>query len=213
MRGINTFTLKLIAVVTMLIDHVGAVLFPQFIVLRIIGRIAFPIYAYTLVEGFTYTHDVYKYMLRLAGLAIISEVPFDLAFYGTLLECGHQNIFFTLFLGIGMLWMYEKAPTQGKKIVCILMAFFVSELLHTDYSSMGLLMIFWFYQFRSNRKVQLIGIPLINIVLMGGLQSYATLAVVPIAVHNGKQGAKCKTFFYGFYPIHLIGLYLIHMIL
>ena len=67
----------------MLIDHAGAVLFPQYEILRIVGRLAFPIYAYTLVEGLVHTHDVKKYMLRLGAFALISEIPFDLAFFGS----------------------------------------------------------------------------------------------------------------------------------
>lgn len=211
--GINTFTLKMIAVVAMLIDHVGAVLLPQYEILRIIGRIAFPIFAYTLVEGFIHTHDVKKYMMRMGILALVSEVPFDLAFYGTLLEFGHQNVFFTLFLGLVMLYLMLKAPTTLRSFLCVLAILLVSEFLRTDYNSMGLLMIFWFYQYRNHRIVKIIGIAIINVFLMGYIQVYAVLALIPIALHNGEQGPKCKGFFYGFYPVHLLVLSFINMIL
>lgn len=211
--GINTFTLKMIAVVAMLIDHVGAVLLPQYEILRIIGRIAFPIFAYTLVEGFIHTHDVKKYMMRMGILALVSEVPFDLAFYGTPLEFGHQNVFFTLFLGLVMLYLMLKAPTALRSFLCVLAILLVSEFLRTDYNSMGLLMIFWFYQYRNHRIVKIIGIAIINVFLMGYIQVYAVLALIPIALHNGEQGPKCKRFFYGFYPVHLMILYLITIII
>lgn len=211
--GINTFTLKMMAIAAMLLDHIGAVLFPQYVILRMIGRIAFPIFAYTLVEGFIHTHDVYKYMMRLGVLALISEIPFDLAFFGTPLEFSHQNVFFTLFLGILMLYLMLKSPTTMRKFVCAFAMLLLSELMNTDYNSMGLLMIFWFYYYRENKLTKFLGIGAINMFLMGGMQAYATAGLIPIAFHNGEQGPKSKIFFYGFYPVHLVILYLISMII
>ena len=101
--GWNSFWLKMIAITTMLIDHVGAVLLPQYPILRIIGRIAFPIFCFLLVEGFMHTHDVIRYMTRIGLFALISEIPFDLLFYGRILDGTHQNVFFTLFIGLVML--------------------------------------------------------------------------------------------------------------
>ena len=213
MKGINTFTLKMIAIVSMLIDHAGAVLFPQYEILRIVGRLAFPIYAYTLVEGLVHTHDVKKYMLRLGAFALISEIPFDLAFFGSALEFSHQNVFFTLFLGIVMLYFTIKAPTTFWQFMYTIGFFLISEFLRTDYNSMGLLMIFCFYYFRNQNVTKYLLVALINILFMGGTQVYAVLALVPIAMHNGNQGPKCKKFFYGFYPVHLLILYFISLII
>ncbi len=114
--GINSFQLKWIAVITMIIDHTGAVLFPDNMVFRYIGRIAFPIFCFLLVEGFFHTRDVRKYMLRLGLFALISEIPYDLAFRDTVLEFEHQNVFFALLLGVVMIWngsvqMYGAAAT------------------------------------------------------------------------------------------------------
>ncbi len=211
--AINTFTLKMIAIVAMLIDHVGAVIFPQYIELRIIGRLAFPIFAYTLVEGFIHTHDVFKYMKRLGILALLSEIPFDLAFFGTVLEFSHQNVFFTLFLGILMLYLLIQTPSKVRKVIVVIAMFLLSECLHTDYSSMGLLMILVYYYFREKKVIKYIGIAIINIFLMGYIQSYAVLAILPIMLHNGEQGPKCKKFFYGFYPVHLLAIYLCSVLL
>lgn len=210
---INTFTLKMIAVVAMLIDHIGAVLLPEVLILRIIGRIAFPIFAYTLVEGFLHTHDVKKYMMRMGILALLSEVPFDLAIAGKPLEFGHQNVFFTLFLGLVMLYLMLKTPTKLRRFLLVIALLLISEFLRTDYNSMGLLMIFWYYQFRDSKIVKMAGIAIINIFLMGYLQGFATLALIPIALHNGEQGPKWKGFFYGFYPVHLLVIYFVNMIL
>lgn len=195
----------------MLIDHIGAVLLPQYEILRIIGRISFPIFAYTLVEGFCHTHDVRKYMMRLGICALISEVPFDLAVFGTSLEFSHQNVFFTWFLGILMLYLLLKAPNTFSKVVYVLAMLLLSEFLNTDYSSMGLLMILIFYLFRDKKIVKYIGVAATNVLLMGGLQVYAPLALVPIALHSGEQGPRCKKFFYAFYPAHLLIIYLISL--
>ncbi len=203
----------MIAVAAMLIDHVGAIFFPQYIALRIIGRVAFPIFAYTLVEGFIYTKNVYKYMWRLGVLAFISEIPFDLAFYGTPVELSHQNVFFTLFLGILLLFFMLKINYKIFRYLVVLALLLISEYLHTDYNSMGLLMVLIFYFWRENRMVKSVGIAIVNIFLMGYIQVYAVLALIPIALHNREQGPKMKWFFYGFYPVHLFVLYSISMLL
>lgn len=210
--GINAFTLKMIAIVAMLIDHVGAILFPWVEVLRIIGRIAFPIFAFTLVEGFFHTRDVKKYMLRLGILALVSEIPFDLAFFGVPFAFIHQNVFFTLFLGILMLYLVVSTPKDFRRVLSVLAVILIADYLHTDYGSWGILMILCYYVFREKKWLQYGGIAAINIFAMGYSQVYAPLALVPIALYNGKEGLKSKTFFYGFYPVHLIILYLISLI-
>ena len=211
--GINTFTLKMIAIVAMLIDHVGAVLLPQYRIIRLIGRIAFPIFTYTLVEGFIHTHDVKKYMMRMGVLALISEIPFDLAFTGKLLEFGHQNVFFSLFLGLFMLYLMKKAPNELHSLLCVLAILFVARYLRVDYGYNGLLMVFWYYHYRNNNLMKILGIAFINAFLMGGSQVYALFALIPILLHNGERGPKCKRFFYGFYPVHLLVIYFINMIM
>ena len=211
--GINTFTLKMIAIVAMLIDHVGAVLLPQYRILRLIGRIAFPIFTYTLVEGFIHTHDVKKYMMRMGVLALISELPFDLVFTGKLLEFGHQNVFFSLFLGLFMLYLMKKAPNELHSLLCVLVILFVARYLRVDYGYNGLLMVFWYYHYRDNNLMKILGIAFINAFLMGGSQVYALLALIPILLHSGERGPKCKGFFYGFYPVHLLVIYFINMIM
>ena len=105
-------TLKWIAVISMLIDHTAEVLINHnaaltdpiwaqiYVLMRGIGRIAFPIYAFLLVEGFLHTRDVKKYLARMLTFAVVSEIPFDLAVFHTPFYWGYQNVFFTLFLGL-----------------------------------------------------------------------------------------------------------------
>lgn len=137
-KGISGSTLKMIAIVTMLIDHIGAAvlarllmvnglgeldqtnadaimqwlsangaLYWTYTIMRMIGRVAFPIFCFLLVEGFLHTHDVKKYAMRLGLFALLSEIPFDLAFSSKILEFNYQNVFFTLFIGLLMMIAYR----------------------------------------------------------------------------------------------------------
>lgn len=212
MKGINTFFLKWIAIISMLIDHIGAVLFPWCEWMRIVGRLAFPIFAYLLVEGFVYTKDVKKYLVRLGLFALISEIPFDLAFFGTVFAPVHQNVFFELFCGILMLYLMLKAPSQVNQIIILIVMLLISDWLGLDYGSWGLLMVYACYKFREQKIVKLALLVIFNL-LMGYTQIYAGLAVIPIAFHNRELGPKMKMFFYAFYPAHLLILFLISMIM
>ena len=212
MKGINTFTLKQIGLITMVVDHVGAILFPEMIWLRIIGRISFPIFAYTLTEGFCHTHDIRKYILRIGILAVLSKVPFDLAFYGKSLYFGRQNVLFTFCLGLMMLYLLLQARGTLTKVLIVVGMFLLSEILLVDYSSMGLAMILAFYCLRDKKWQKLAVVAAINVFLMGYLQVYAVAALLPIALHNREQGPRWKWFFAIFYPAHLLTLYLIALI-
>lgn len=211
--GINSFTLKLIAVFSMLIDHVGAVFFPEQVLFRVIGRLAFPILAYLLVEGFFYTHDVKRYMYRMGMLALLSEIPFDLTANGVILEFGHQNVFFTLFIGLVMMYFLLKTAGRGQMIIVSLLFFLIADALRADYGGVGVLMILCFYLFREDMLWKVISVVFVNVALMGGIQMFAVFALLPIYLHNGKQGRRMKWFFYGFYPVHLLILFLVRMMI
>lgn len=213
MKGIDTFILKMIGLVTMLIDHIGMILFPDIILFRIIGRLAFPIFAYVLVEGFCYTKDIHKYMLRLLIFALISEVPFDLATKGKVFSLESQNVMFTLLLGILMLYFYLKTRSLVGKCMLLILFLLIAEFCHVDYSSMGLAMILVFYLLRDEKLQKTIGITIINLILMGGVQAFGALAMVPISLHNRRQGVRAKWLFGFFYPAHLLVLYLLSRIM
>ena len=209
MKGLNTFVLKWIAIASMLLDHVGAIFLPGQLWLRIIGRMAFPIFAYLLVEGFVYTSNVKKYMMRLGVFALISEIAYDLAFFGVPLEFSHQNVFCTLFLGILMLYLLVHMPDKWQQFLVLATLFGAAYFLHVDYGYTGLMMILLFYALRESRIFKLIAVAAVNILFMGGVQSYAALAMIPIAFHNRKKGPGMKWLFYVFYPAHLLILYLV----
>ncbi|MDD3139652.1 MAG: TraX family protein [Lachnospiraceae bacterium] len=203
----------MMAIITMAIDHVGAVFFPQYIILRIIGRLAFPIFCFLLVEGFYHTRDVHKYMLRLGIFAFVSEIPFDLAFFGTFIEFTHQNVFFTLFLGLLALYLLNTKMLLVTKTVGVFLLMFLAELLHTDYGAIGILMILVFYSFREKLIIKSASIGIINMLLVGGVQAYATFSVIPILLYNGRRGYNLKYIFYAFYPVHLIIIFIVSLLL
>ncbi len=207
--GISGFTLKWIAMVCMLTDHVGAVLFPQYIQLRIIGRLAFPIYCFLLVEGAVHTSDIRRYELRLLAFAALSEIPFDLAFYSGL-SFSHQNVFFTLFLGLVVVEQYQKNRTKLSSLFIFLTAMVLAEVLRTDYGAAGIVFILCFYLLHRHFFAGQAVFAAMNFLMYGlSVQAYAGLSVIPMLLYNGKKGPSMKYFFYLFYPAHLLAIRLI----
>ena len=227
--------LKLLACVTMLIDHFAAVLllelFPMsnqtvdlYYILRIIGRFAFPIYCFLLVEGTHYTRSPRRYALRLAIGAILSELPYDLAFYGGW-TMAHQSVMVTLLLGFGALEAMKRCPKPWQKLLVWIPFAVTAELLHTDYGADGVMLITLFALTRElpHRWLwQALGIWFVFspghamfLYWLGGIslsvQEHAILAAIPLALYSGEKRSVSKALqwaFYLFYPVHLTVLYL-----
>ena len=204
--------LKLIACLSMFMDHLGAVCFSGMMGFRIIGRLAFPIYCFLLVEGAVHTHDMKKYILRMGIFALISEVPFDLAFYHRVVYTGHQNVFFTLGLGLLAIWFLEHPieqldiPDVLYKLLVIIAAGLIAEFFNTDYGFTGIAVICIFYYLRGQPQLKY-PIAAILLAAMGGVEFYAVLALIPILLYNGQRGRQTKVMQYGFYifyPAHLL---------
>lgn len=233
-RGISGSTIKIIAVAAMLIDHIAAVilirqirldyygsmesgLYNCYVVMRLIGRLGFPIFCFLLVEGFQKTRSVAKYAFRLGLFALISEIPFDLALKNTPLEFGYQNVYFTLFFGLLALWAFdllEKLVVQSWPIRLILsvaalvLCMDAAYFMRTDYGAMGVLTIAVMYVFRKQKLLSMLaGCVVLTIMDLSELSAF--FALIPIALYNGSRGLKMKYFFYGFYPVHLALLYLV----
>ena len=210
-RGLSGFDLKCIAVFSMLVDHIGAFLFPSQVWMRYVGRLAFPIFGFLVVEGFLHTRSMTKYMGRLLLFALISEVPYDLVCYNTLDYKDHQNIFFTLLLALICMYALQTFREQFLQAVGVLVV--VGALTHyiikPDYGIGGIVMILCFYLFRMRRMEQFLSVAAINICYYGEIQRAGALALIPIWFYNGKKGPSAKYFFYVFYPVHLFLLYLI----
>lgn len=227
-HGVSGSTLKLIAVVTMLIDHIAAAVLARLLItgqgtpalyqiyfgMRDIGRIAFPIYCFLLVEGFDHTRDRKKYALRLLLFALVSEVPFDLAFSGTPLEFGYQNVFFTLLIGLLTIMAFDAVFEKNEwhtAVRAVLMAVIalggmgLAYLMHTDYDAKGVMVILVLYLTRKIRGLQILA----GCLAFCWWELPAIVAFIPIAFYNGKRGLNIKYLFYAFYPVHLLILYLI----
>jgi hypothetical protein len=214
----SRFQLKMLAVITMIIDHTGAILFPNLLILRIIGRLSFPIYAYFISEGFIYTSNINKYLIRLFAFAVISEVPYDLAFHGAFYYPGEQNIFFTLFLGLAAIAALENYYVRLPLAAAFLAAAatLLAWILRTDYGWFGVLSIILFYCFKKYRLNGLFVFSAANTgfsLLTSRIQLFAAAACIPIYLYNGKRGRYgLKYFFYSIYPVHLLLLFFIHTV-
>ncbi len=220
-RGISVDGLRVLACLTMLADHVGAVLIESDL-LRLVGRISFPIFCYLLVQGAAHTRDVRKYALRLGLAALISEPVYDLLFFGAL-TASHQNVIFTLLLGLGML---ECARRWNARAVAFLGAFLIAELIGSDYGGLGIALIAllaWTQELPHRRLWQVLGMmavfllmPSVHMTVFSlrvPIQIFGLVALVPIFCCNGTRRFRApfaKWCAYLFYPLHLLVLLLIH---
>lgn len=226
-RGVNLsgFVLKMIAVITMLIDHIGAVLFPFNPLFRYIGRIAFPIFAFLIAEGFYYTKSRVKYAARLFVFALLSEIPFDLAFSNKLLEFSSQNVYFSLLLGLCAIWIIQWLKDKNKHMIIlspVIAAIFayIANSLNCDYGWFAVALITVFYLFRGNDILVVVGFVLliaIYIIIPGNslIMLFELCALLPIVMYNGERGYNSRAIklgFYAFYPIHLLVLYAISLL-
>ena len=214
--------LKLWAMWSMLLDHAGAVLIENTslyqitgfrmlaVACRLIGRISFPLICFLLIEGFCHTEDRRKYLMRMGCFALISEIPFDLAFFGKL-DLQRQNVFFTLFTGILLLYALEKAETLEHSplirsfmmAAAILAGCAAATAGRFDYSYMGILLIAALYLFRKDRKKQCIAGAVLSL-----YELTAALAFILVGKYNGEKGdgRLPRNWFYIFYPLHLLVL-------
>ncbi|MDY4668944.1 MAG: TraX family protein [Oliverpabstia sp.] len=202
--------------------------------LQSIGTIAFPLFCFLLTEGFRYTKSKKRYIGQMFVFALISEIPFDIGFFseysrmeGTFpFYFKYQNVFFTLFLGLVALVLLEKLSCKSSnrvdkiktvilQVVSVAVISAVAELFCCDYGMEGILYIVIFYICRKNRIYQVFMFLLVYMAATGNQPPVCTLiACLIILLYNGKRGKiKIKYFFYGFYPIHILLLYVITLAL
>lgn len=225
-------TLKMIAIITMLVDHIGAFLViyttplynngnewianaeSWYWVMRQIGRTAFPIFCFLLVEGFLHTKDSFFYLARLMFFAVLSEVPFDLAVSGKIISWKYQNVFLTLFLGLGMLMILTAADRYRREKmevpsgfnqfdlvqgIIVVAAIAVAELMNCDYGGKGILLIAILFYTRNQRLLSCVAGYLSFL-----WEPYCLPAFLLIPLYSGKRGKQMKYLFYVFYPVHLL---------
>lgn len=196
--------LRILALGLMLLDHAGRVLFPAQTWMVCLGRLAFPIFAFQTAEGCRHTRDFRRYCLRLAVFALISEIPFNLMAGGRLFFPGHQNVMFTLLLGLLACRFYDRGQAWAA-----LPAFLAAALLRMDYGALGVMTVLVFHVFRGEKRMQLLFLALINAFGYGAfsIQTFAVLAWVPICLYRGEKGWGGKGLQYGsyvFYPLHML---------
>lgn len=214
---IAAFVLYLYEPATQPILLVGSHELSLYKIMRYIGRTAFPIFVFLLVEGFCHTHNKKKYGRNLLIFAIISEIPWNLLHSGTCFY-DKQNVFFTLLLGyMGMvvIEMYQDTTIilcKIKQTAILFVLLLLSMLLKADYGIVGFGYVLLIYMLRDNHILQtILGICFLPSKWIGGA------AFIPINLYNGKRGFIkgniAKYLFYGFYPLHLICLYIIRKII
>ena len=264
-KGLNGSVLKIIACVTMFIDHAGDALVKQALngnaanfdaqgklihnglyflyhSMRAVGRIAFPIFIFMLIEGYFNTHDRWKYLLRVGIFAIISEVPYDVSFNLTqrqmleqkFIEFTDQNVFFTIFLGLLAIIVIDTIVGLNLDIMfkgVVVLAFGIGMagigyLIKSDYDLVGVLAIEAAYLTRKAVKLTEIekeypvrsnlAVALViccALLFVGVKELYAFVTVPLLALYNGKRGGYMKYTFYIFYPLHLLIIGLIKFII
>lgn len=223
-KGLSQETLKVIACMTMLLDHVGA-MFVRGYTLRIIGRIAFPIFCFLMAEGAYYTKNPRKYALRLLIGALLSEIPFDLAFQRGL-TWRSQSVMVTLLLGFLAVEAIQNTQNNLLKLLAVSAGFALGQLLQTDYGGYGVLLIVLFSQARRKWWLQTVlvamfawmmdSVPVQVLGMRIPIEMFALLAMLPIGCYSGRKRSDSKVLqwaFYLFYPVHLTVLVVIRYFL
>lgn len=225
-RGLDGGVLKGIAAALMLTDHVGAILLPEAPVLRCVGRLAFPIFAFFIAEGYAHTRNFGRYFRRLAILAVVSEIPFNLE-NGAVFDLTRQNVLFTFCLALLTLRGLEALGRErgfGRWAGCGLVlaaGFAAGELLRTDYGGWGVVTVALLQLCRDGKYAKLwlllamaavngLGMGSLTMPVFGGempIQIFAVAALPVIWLYNGQAGPKgLRRAFYVFYPAHLLVL-------
>lgn len=210
--------LQITALITMAVDHIGYRLFPGADILRMIGRVSFPLFVFLLVEGFTYTRSRWKYLGRLALFALVSELPYRIfthggAFWAAMLMDPWANVFYELMLVFIAVWSVQAAIEKNKLFFAVTaLCIITSAYMGTMYGWYGVVMGICFYLFRDKRPIAVLCLAVLTALFClerGSLfQIYAIFAAVPIYFYNGRRGKRLPRYFaYIFYPAHLLVIY------
>lgn len=235
---LSSAQLHIIAMAAMFCDHLWATNAMHLSALSCIGRIAYPIFAFLIAQGFLHTSNIKRYLGRVVIFALISEIPFDLMYNGLPFYPYHQNVMWTYTIALLGLWAVDtirKKRGRGKAFFActavILLCVALGYGLFVDFYGIGIALVFLFYFFPGKtlkeRLIQFIGMYYVNVTVLGGFyypvtlfgheielyqQSFALLALPLIWLYHGRQGHHSKAFrwfCYGFYPAHILILSLL----
>lgn len=239
--GINSTILHIIAMLLMLCDHAWGTILGQYTILNDIGRVAYPIFAFMLVEGFYNTKNLKKYILRLLVFAVISEIPFNLMTNGVVIYPFHQNVMWTFIIALLLMEWITLVRNKGSmwktisvSFLAVIIGFIAGMATFVDYFGFGVLVVLVFYFFRGRKWWCYIGqVICLYFIFVEGLGGYchlitifghtfevvqegfALFALIPIWLYNGMKGYKAKWFqyfCYAFYPAHILILYLMRFV-
>ena len=227
-------SLHIMAMIFMLCDHLWGTIVPGNDWLTCIGRIAYPIFAFMIVEGYFHTSSLKNYIKRLLFFAVITEIPFNLAMGSTFFYPIHQNVLWSFLISLGLIDWNEKVKNQmlWKRVMVaaltIMLGYIVGIITFVDYYHAGILTVLTFYFFRQRKWWSYVGqfacLYYINMEILGGFmyeitlfgntfflmrQGLALLALIPIWLYRGRQGYHnnmLKATYYWFYPVHLLVL-------
>ena len=205
--------LKLLACLLMLIDHVGYLFFPDLLALRAVGRLAFPIFAWQIARGYRHTSHLGRYMGRLFVFALLSQIPYRW------FSPGRLNILPTLLAGLWVLWLSDRGGKKGLLYAGLLVA--MGDVLHLQYGSYGLAMIWIFHLYGKDRGKTTLAYVLMSLffVWLDGFsdsmlfQSLSVWALFLIYADWPFQIRLNRYFFYVFYPGHIAFLLLVRALL
>ena len=229
----NAFVLKIIACITMFIDHIGYVIFHgSSSFFNYIGRFSFPIFAFQISEGYVHTRNIKKYIIRLVIFAFIYQIPFML-FHSIINSDFAVNVIFTLFFGLLSIIVYDKCNKFLGFFTTIILGI-IAQFAKFDYGFYGVFITFLFYVCNKNKLFLLVGFTISTIInysykifiynqfgidfLKFAFQYYlpyaifTLLSILIILLYNKKKGPNTKYFLYLFYPLHLLLLYGIHLL-
>lgn len=213
----------------MLSDHIGDSIIGHFSFFNYLGRISFPLFAFQITQGYQYTKNLKKYILKLLIWGCISQIPFML-FLSTF-QTGNDiyvlNIFFTFILGIFAILCYDKLNNKVLAILLVIFISFIGHILQVDYGAFGILLIFCFYLFQNKKAYLCLSTIILSImqyipkiidtpqfISHYALCAFFTcLSLIFICTYKNEEGPKVKYLFYLFYPLHMFVLYLLHLAL
>lgn len=208
----SNYQLKLIAIITMTIDHIGHfILDPttdMYLMFRIVGRLAFPIFAYLLIVGYFKTSNFAKYLITILVLGLMFQLP---TLYSPLIN-GDGNIFLTLSLGLILIYVLDANFNNILKCIAGIVLVWMFKLLNLDYGILAAIMFITYYlvqkhEFNMVNKLVIMIVPytIYSYLYMSKLQIYGLLAIPLILIYNGERGKYInKYFFYAYYPIHIL---------
>jgi hypothetical protein len=219
-----TSQIKILAVAIMVIDHIGIAFYPDVYILRIIGRMAFPLFVFFVVQGYFYTSNFNKYAIRLLVLALVSEIPFDNFTYGDIFNMEGQNVCFSLFLVLYFVRTFDNIKKVLPRIIIVLVFCLLGFLLKVDYLWLGILyaLVFYFrikYNLAFLFQMMMLTIFSFTFVHLLIVQPFAPLVLLPMALYQPKKVDKPnliinlfnrnKKYYYWFYPVQYVIINLI----